>query len=230
MAWFKQTEQKSPASREIQTPAASGPAALGPAAPVEHHAAPVSTPSPAPRAEAASSAVFSRITHGIVLRGDITGREDLSIDGELEGTLRLVGARLTVGATGRVRADVFAHEIVIHGEVRGDLHAEERIEIARTASVAGNASAKRVAIEDGAVFNGAVEVLRAGGAARAVESSSSSRTEVRPALRGGASLAPAESVTPAKTSSADAETPARGKSSSQSAWRDDPVAAGDKVN
>ena len=228
MAWFKQTEQKSPASPEIQTPAAPAPAA-----PVEHYAAPVSAPahSYAQHSEAISSAASSRITRGIVLRGDITGREDLSIDGELEGTLRLDGARLTVGAAGRVRANVFAREIVIHGELRGDLRAEERIEITRSASVAGNAIAKRIAIEDGAIFNGAIEVLRPGEPARSGESAGTSRAETRPAARSAAAAATVPSGTAAKTSSAEpAEKPAPGKSAAEPAWRDDPVAASDKVN
>lgn len=213
MAWFKQTEQKSPAAPQSQAPAP--PASSAPTALVERQAAPVAPPAQpqVPLAEAAGASSASRVSRGLVLRGEITGREDLAIDGEMEGTLRLEGARVTIGAAGRVRASVFAREIVIHGEVRGDLRAQERIEIGHTGSVQGTAAAKRIAIEDGAIFNGSIEVLRAGEALRGGESTAATRADARPALR-SAVPAPAASSAPA---AGVAET----------AWRDRPVTASD---
>jgi cytoskeletal protein CcmA (bactofilin family) len=219
MAWFKPTEQKSPASPESQTAAspAAAPASFVPASGVQadQRLAPSSS-SPAV-ATGPTTAGASRVSRGLVVRGEITGREDLLIDGEVEGTLRLDGARVTIGPAGRVRAGVTAREIVVHGEVRGDLRAEERIEIGRSGSVHGNAAAKRIAIEDGAVFNGSIEVLRPGEVARSGETASATRAEVRPVLRAAASAATAS---PAPALESTAET----------VWRDETVVASDSFN
>lgn len=214
MAWFKQPEQKSPVSPEGQAPAQ--PAATAPAAAIEKQAPPVAQPIPQqssfPEAAGASSA--SRVSRGIVLRGEITGREDLAIDGEVEGTLRLEGARVTIGPAGRVRATIFAREIVVQGEVRGDLRAEERIEIGRSGSLAGNAAAKRIAIEEGATIDGAVEVLRGGEVSRAGESAGGSRAGAARAARMAAENSPG--------AAAEREREAK--------WSDEPVIARDPLN
>jgi cytoskeletal protein CcmA (bactofilin family) len=219
MAWFKQTEQKSPASPQSQAPAP--PAASAPAMPVERQAAPAAPPAQPyqpsgaqiPHAEAAGASSASRVSRGLVLRGEITGREDISIDGEVEGTLRLEGARVTICPAGRVRANISAREIVVQGEVRGELRAEERIEIGRSGSVQGSAAAKRIAIEDGAVFNGSIEVLRPGEVARAAESAGTSRAGVARAAK----LAAGNSPAPAAEKAAD------------TAWRDEPVIVRDPL-
>jgi cytoskeletal protein CcmA (bactofilin family) len=217
MAWFKQTDQKSPEFPESQTPAPPAAGAATPANPSsaqgEQRRAPTS---PAVAASPVSPAT-SRVSRGLVLRGEITGAEDLSIDGEVEGTLRLEGARVTVGPAGRVRASVNAREIVVHGEVRGELCAEDRIEIGSTGSVEGNATAKRIAIEDGAVFNGSIEVSRPGETAGSGGSGGGSRTGVRP--------------TPRATSSTAKDSPARaGEKKTDAVWRDEPDVSSDSVN
>ena len=257
MAWFKQNEQKSPASPESQT---STPPAAVPAAPVQAAVAPVEQwngpASPAPAVPVAAAGVpaastASRVSRGITVRGEISGREDLSIDGEVEGTLRLGGVRVIIGATGRVRAGISAREIVVHGEVRGDVQAEERIEIGRTGKVKGNATAKRIAIEDGAVFNGTLEVLRADMVARSNDASRAARAgaraearpdaradakpetkadakvdakpETRPETRVGQQTAqPAAPAAPASASAAPKD--------ADKSWRDETGIASDSVN
>jgi cytoskeletal protein CcmA (bactofilin family) len=114
----------------------------------------------------------------LVLKGEITGREDLAIDGEVEGTLHLAGARVTVGPAGRVRAYIFAREIVVQGKLSGDLRADERIEIGRSGSLEGSAAAKRIAVEEGATIAGLVEVLRPGEVARSADSGGTSRAGI----------------------------------------------------
>lgn len=223
MAWFKQTEQKSPAAPQVQAPAP--PAASAPVAPVERQAAPAAAPGPfsqaaqasqaqAPRAEAAGASGASRVSRGLVLRGEITGREDISIDGEVEGTVRLEGARVTVCPAGRVRASISAREIVVQGEVRGELRAEERIEIGSGGTVRGNAMAKRIAIEDGAVFNGAIEVVRPGEAARSAETAGAGR----------AGVARAAKLAAGSSSAAAAQDAAK------TAWHDEPVSVRDPAS
>lgn len=101
------------------------------------------------------------ITSSLLIKGEIQGREDLYIDGEVQGTIRLSDARLTVGPHGRVTADVDAHEIVVRGKVKGALRAQERVEVGRTGELRGDISAQRIAIEEGAQIHSKVEITRA---------------------------------------------------------------------
>ncbi len=158
--WFKQNEQKSPQQPETPAPRPQPPAAHPPAPAPPVEAAPV-IPPVAPSAPA-PAATASRITPGLTLKGEISGKEDLWIGGSVEGTLRMDSARMVVGASGKVHGDVEAREIVIEGKVDGNLRAAERLEIAATGAVRGDAAAPRVALHEGAVFNGSMEVTRAG--------------------------------------------------------------------
>ena len=157
--WFKQNEQKSP--QQPETPAPRPQQAAVPVAPPQPHevppaAPPVVAPAPAPVANA------SRITPGISLKGEISGREDLWIGGNVDGKLHFDSARVAVGASGKVHGEIEAREVVIEGKVDGNLRAAERLEITATGAVRGDATAPRVALQEGAVFNGAMEIVRAG--------------------------------------------------------------------
>jgi len=158
--WFKQNEPKSPQQPETPAPRPQPPAAHppAPAQPLETAPAapPVAATAPTPAAGA------SRITPGITLKGDISGREDLWIGGNVDGTLRLESSRVVVGASGKIHGEIEAREIVIEGKVEGDLRAAERLEISPTGTVRGDATAPRIAFHEGAVFNGSMEVTRAG--------------------------------------------------------------------
>jgi len=175
--WFKQTEPKSP--QQPEAPAVrSQPAAVPPAAP----AAPAE-PAPAAVNVAPAAATYtasaSRITPGLSLKGEISGREDLWIGGSVEGALRFDASRVVVGASGTIHGGIEAREIVIEGKVEGELRAAERLEIAQTGRVRGNASALRLSIQEGAVFNGSIEVVRAGESCSASPGAASSpRTAV----------------------------------------------------
>ena len=158
--WFKQNEQKSPQQPETPAvrPQPAAPPSAAPAAPAE--TTPVAT-SVAPVA-AAVTAGASRITPGLSLKGEISGREDLWIGGSVEGALRFDASRVVVGASGTIHGGIEAREIVIEGKVEGDLRATERLEITQTGRVRGDASAPRLSMQEGAVFNGSIEVVRAG--------------------------------------------------------------------
>ncbi len=129
---------------------------------------PYAAPSPAPSAPAAAYSSgterteTTRITRAISVKGEITGREDLFLDGEIQGTVRLADANVTVGPNGRVKADIEAREIEIHGNVHGALRGRERVRIGRAANVRGEISTQRIAIEEGAVFHGKVDIQRPG--------------------------------------------------------------------
>ena len=176
--WFKQNEQKSPQQPEIPAPRQQQPVApIAPAAPVD--VAPVFAPPVAAAPMPAGTA--SRITPGLTLKGEISGREDLWIGGSVDGKLHFDSARVAVGSSGKMHGEIEAREIVIEGKTEGNLRATERLEITATGTVRGDASAPRVALQEGAVFNGAIEVLRPGESRSSVSAApASSRTTVAP--------------------------------------------------
>ena len=104
----------------------------------------------------------------ISIRGDLTGEEDLVIDGRVEGTIDLQQNNLTVGEDGRVKANVRANTITVDGEVEGDLSGDEQVVIRRSGHVRGNITAPRVTLEDGCRFKGSIDME----AARSTEKSS----------------------------------------------------------
>jgi cytoskeletal protein CcmA (bactofilin family) len=94
------------------------------------------------------------------VKGDITGTEDLLIDGSVEGLIKLDEWKLTVGATAKLTADINARDVVVYGYVKGDVHAKGRIEIKKDGSVVGNLTTAQIMIEDGADFKGSIEIDR----------------------------------------------------------------------
>jgi cytoskeletal protein CcmA (bactofilin family) len=97
----------------------------------------------------------------VILKGQIYGREDVTIDGEVEGTVELQEHRLTVGPTGKVVATIKAREIVVLGTVQGNIETREKIEIRKDAKVVGDIRTARIVIEDGAYFKGGIDIVRA---------------------------------------------------------------------
>lgn len=100
----------------------------------------------------------ARIGKTLVVRGEVTGGEDLMIDGRVEGKVQLSGHRLTVGPSAQVQADLTAQDLLILGRVRGNITAEGRLEMRAGCVVEGDVRAMRLAIEDNAVFRGKVEL------------------------------------------------------------------------
>ena len=94
------------------------------------------------------------------LRGDLSGKEDLLIDGQFEGNINLADHCVTVGANGQVKADVHARQVIVQGTVTGNVSAGEKIEIRKTGRVVGDLVAAAIAIEDGAFFKGSIDIVR----------------------------------------------------------------------
>ena len=109
----------------------------------------------------ASASGVASLSPGIRIKGEITGSEDLFIDGNVEGKVTFRNAVLTVGPNATVKADIDAREIVIRGRVEGKLDGSERVQIGNTAKVIGDIRSSRIAIEDGAEFRGKVEAGKA---------------------------------------------------------------------
>lgn len=104
-----------------------------------------------------SSHAVACISQGIRIKGEVSGKEDLFIDGSIEGKLDCSGASVTVGPNGKVKADILAREIVVRGTVNGKLSGRDRVQLWSTGSVVGEVQTERLAIEDGAVLRGKVE-------------------------------------------------------------------------
>lgn len=116
----------------------------------------------------------------IEIDGDLRGEEDLIIEGSVKGTVRLKSNSLTIGAKGKVTADVYAHTINVDGTMKGDLYASERLVIRKSARVQGNIAAPRVMLEDGAKFKGTVEMDPESDSLKSAFSDSRSTTASRP--------------------------------------------------
>ena len=123
---------------------------------------PVARPAASPVSAASSGAARGQASIGksLKIKGTITGTEDLYIDGQVEGTIRLEENSLTIGPNGDIDADVFAKDIVVEGKVTGNVKAGDRIDIRKTGSLSGDLSAARIVIEDGAVFRGSVDIVK----------------------------------------------------------------------
>jgi cytoskeletal protein CcmA (bactofilin family) len=100
----------------------------------------------------------ARLGPSLHVKGEISGNEDLVIEGSVEGLVQLDERKLTVGATAKVTADVIAREVVVYGTVKGNLRAKDRIEIKKDGSVNGDLTTARIMIEDGAYFKGSIEI------------------------------------------------------------------------
>ena len=101
---------------------------------------------------------MANIGKSISIKGDLTGDEDLEIEGTVEGRVELPNNQLTIGANGVVRAEIQAKCVVVVGKVTGNIHGSERIEIQATGVVDGDVSAPRLVVAEGAVLNGAIEM------------------------------------------------------------------------
>jgi cytoskeletal protein CcmA (bactofilin family) len=123
-------------------------------------AQPDSPASPAINPPAAPARTTGYLGAGLQIKGEITGNEDLKLDCKLEGTISLGGFRLTVGPSSHVDGDITAREVIVSGEVMGNITARDRLEIKKGSSVSGDLSTARIVIEEGAYFSGAVEIDR----------------------------------------------------------------------
>jgi len=128
------------------------------------------------------TAQTAMIGQSIHFKGELTGNEDLMIDGTVEGKIDLKEHHLTIGKNGRIKADLRAKSITIQGEVVGQISAEEKVEIQATGRLQGDILSPRLSIADGAHFKGSVDMDRKAGSASAVVSHDD-KIQVRPPQR-----------------------------------------------
>ena len=103
------------------------------------------------------------IGKSVVIKGELNGSEDLTIEGHVEGTIQLRDHVLTIGPNGRIKAQVFAKSVIVLGEVTGNVTASDKVDIRDNGSLDGDIIAPRVAIAEGAHFRGSVDMQRKGG-------------------------------------------------------------------
>ncbi len=108
--------------------------------------------------DATGGRATARLGSNLNVKGEISGNEDLYIEGTVEGLVQLGERKLTVGATARLTADIIAGEVVVYGYVKGNVRAKDRIEIKKDGSVSGDLTTPQIMIEDGAYFKGAIEI------------------------------------------------------------------------
>ena len=121
---------------------------------------------PAPRLEASQHMEKDIVNIGksVVIKGELNGSEDLTIEGHVEGTIQLREHVLTIGPNGRIKAQVFAKSVIVLGEVTGNVTASDKVDIRDNGSVDGDIVSPRVAIAEGAHFRGSVDMQRKGAA------------------------------------------------------------------
>ena len=177
-----------------------------PAKPAGGPAAPAAAPSQTVKTPAVDSAPPARpaaesqrglenktvnIGKSVVIKGELNGSEDLTIEGQVEGKIELRQNVLTIGANGRIKAAVFAKSVIILGEVTGNVTASEKVDIRDNGSVDGDIAAPRVAIAEGAHFRGSIDMQKAGASGKPTD-----KTEVKPASA-PAATPPAATTAPA---------------------------------
>lgn len=142
-------------------PAAPAPAPPGAAAPnmpnVPAEGGPVSA---RPAQNERESVNIGNIGKSVVIKGELNGSEDLVIEGQVEGKIELRENVLTIGANGRIKAQIFAKQVIVQGEVIGNMTASEKIDIRENGSVEGDIVAPRVAIAEGAHFRGSIDMQK----------------------------------------------------------------------
>ncbi len=102
----------------------------------------------------------AHIGKSVLIRGELSGSEDLYLDGEVEGSIDLHEHSLTIGPHGRVRANVQARDVTVFGRVDGNIVGRDRVELKRSAVLAGDIATQRIVIEDGAYFKGAIDIKK----------------------------------------------------------------------
>ena len=159
--WNKRREEEPP-SRPLTPPAPSAPAPMAPS-PVEpkKESIPVSS-MPAGRFEPETRGGGSSATIGKAVKivGQIFSKEDLYVDGDLEGTVEALEHKLTIGPNGTVHAGIKAREVIALGTIQGNVEAADKIEIRKDAKLVGDIRTARIVIEDGAYFKGSIDIIK----------------------------------------------------------------------
>jgi cytoskeletal protein CcmA (bactofilin family) len=119
---------------------------------------PGSSENPFPNASSTPARQPVQLGASLKIKGEISGNEDLRLDSQFEGSISLGGFRLTIGPSSHVDGEIVAREVVVLGEVNGNINARDKLEIKKGSTVVGDLSTARIMIEEGAYFKGAIEI------------------------------------------------------------------------
>ena len=151
--WSKKEETPAP------RPASAPPAPVIPAEEFKKETVPVSTtPYRTPDSDPRNTATIGK---SVKVIGQIFTKEDLYVDGDVEGTIESQENKVTVGPNGRVQASIRAREVVILGQVQGNVEASDKVDIRKDAKLVGDITTSRISIEDGALFKGSIDIKKA---------------------------------------------------------------------
>jgi cytoskeletal protein CcmA (bactofilin family) len=151
--WNKRQEEPPQPAPRLQMPPVAQP-------PVEvrKETIPVATnPFRAPESDARSTASIGK---AVKINGQIFSKEDLYVDGDVEGTIELAENKLTIGPSGRVQAGIRAREVVVLGQIQGNVEAMDKLDIRKDAKLVGDIKTARIIIEDGAYFKGSIDIVK----------------------------------------------------------------------
>ena len=163
---------------EAVKPASGSAAETKPAAPSPQASAPVAAQPTETRRQIERDVV--NIGKSVVIKGELNGSEDLTIEGHVEGKIELKDHVLTIGPNGKIKAAVFAKAVIVLGEVNGNVSATEKVDIRDGGSVDGDIVSPKVAIAEGAHFRGAVDMQRKGAPAQPAKTETSKSAVATP--------------------------------------------------
>jgi len=150
--WNKRQEEPPQPTSRPTPPAAQNPAEF------RKETTPVATnPFKAPEPDTRGSASIGK---AVKINGQIFSKEDLYVDGDVEGTIELAENKLTIGPSGRVQAGIKAREVVVLGAIQGNVEAMDRLDIRKDAKLVGDIKTARIIIEDGAYFKGSIDIVK----------------------------------------------------------------------
>ena len=159
--WAHEAEDTMWKRDEAVKPTGGQQTTAGPVAHTQQTSAPAA-PQPESRRQQMEGDVVN-IGKSVVIKGELNGSEDLTIEGHVEGKIELKDHVLTIGPNGKIKAAVFAKSVIVLGEVNGNVNASEKVDIRDGGSVDGDIVSPRVAIAEGAHFRGSVDMQRKGG-------------------------------------------------------------------
>ena len=174
--WNKKEEQPAPRPA-VAPPVPPAPPVAPPMPEIRKENSPLSSiPHRVP--DAGNTATIGK---AVKIIGQIFTKEDLNVDGDVEGTIESTDNKVTIGTTGRVQASVKAREVVIFGQVQGNVEASDKVDIRREAKLVGDITTARISIEDGALFKGSIDIRKAEPKPAAAASPATPATPATPA-------------------------------------------------
>ena len=187
--WNKQRREEEPArSFNPPSPSPNQPAA----APAEPNKEALTVSMPSRSFEPDARGTSATIGKAVRVNGQINSKEDLYVDGDVEGILEAPEHKLTIGPNGTVHATIKAREVVALGSIQGNVEAAERIEIRKDAKLIGDIRAARIVIEDGAYFKGSIDIVKPEPAKASAKAQSSGPAQASPSANASTAANPAE--------------------------------------